>query len=83
MLSVRKNEYPSKQTVNLVFRERSINSPSRAIPAFLLFLVFLALFVRFGVQGQDVYKRQPGNTALWIWGITPPSCIYFPATGLR
>ena len=52
MLSVRKNEYPSKQTVNLVFRERSINSPSRAIPVFLLFLVFLALFVRFGVQGQ-------------------------------
>ena len=52
MLSVRKNEYPSKQTVNLVFRERSINSPSRASPAFLLFLVFLALFVRFGVQGQ-------------------------------
>ena len=52
MLSVRKNEYPSKQTVNLVLRERSINSPSRAIPAFLLFLVFLALFVRFGVQGQ-------------------------------
>lgn len=52
MLSVRKIEYPSKQTVNLVFRERSINSPSRAIPAFLLFLVFLALFVRFGVQGQ-------------------------------
>ena len=52
MLSVRKNEYPSKQTVNLVFRERSINSPSRSIPAFLLFLVFLALFVRFGVQGQ-------------------------------
>lgn len=35
-----------------MFRERSINSPSRAIPAFLLFLVFLALFVRFGVQGQ-------------------------------
>ena len=52
MFTVRKKEYPSKQTVNLVFRERSINSPSRAIPAFLLFLVFLALFVRFGVQGQ-------------------------------
>ena len=52
MFTVRKNEYPSKQTVNLVFRERSINSPSRAIPAFLLFLVFLALFVRFGVPGQ-------------------------------
>ena len=52
MFTVRKNEYPSKQTVNLVFRERSINSPSRAIPAYLLFLVFLALFVRFGVQGQ-------------------------------
>ena len=52
MFTVRKNEYPSKQTVNLVFRERSINRPSRAIPAFLLFLVFLALFVRFGVQGQ-------------------------------
>ena len=52
MFTVRKNEYPSKPTVNLVFRERSINSPSRAIPAFLLFLVFLALFVRFGVQGQ-------------------------------
>ena len=52
MFTVRKNEYPSKQTVNLVFRERSINSPSRAIPAFLLFLVFLALIVRFGVQGQ-------------------------------
>ena len=52
MFTVRKNEYPPKQTVNLVFRERSINSPSRAIPAFLLFLVFLALFVRFGVQGQ-------------------------------
>ena len=52
MFTVRKNEYPSKQTVNLVFRERSINSPSRAIPAFLLFLVFLALFVRFGVQRQ-------------------------------
>ena len=52
MFTVRKNEYPSKQTVNLVFRERSIISPSRAIPAFLLFLVFLALFVRFGVQGQ-------------------------------
>ena len=52
MFTVRKNEYPSKQTVNLVFRERSINSPSRAIPAFLLFLVFLTLFVRFGVQGQ-------------------------------
>ncbi len=52
MFTVRKNEYPSKQTVNLVFRERSINSPSRAIPAFLLFLVFLALFVRFAFQGQ-------------------------------
>lgn len=52
MLTVRKNEYPSKQTVNLVFRERSINSPSRAIPAFLLFLLLLALFVKFGVQSQ-------------------------------
>ena len=58
MLSVRKNEYPSKQTVNLVFRERSINSPSRAIPAFLLFLVFLALFVRFGGQLQKMTSAQ-------------------------
>lgn len=63
MLTIRKNEYPSKQTVNLVFKERSINSPSRAIPAFLLFLVFLALFIRFGVQGQ-LQKMTSAQAAL-------------------
>ena len=63
MKVIRKNEYPSKQTVNLVFKERSINSPSRAIPAFALFLVFLTLFIRFGVQGQ-LQKMEAAESAL-------------------
>lgn len=63
MKVIRKNEYPSKQTVNLVFKERSINSPSRAIPAFVLFLVFLSLFIRFGVQGQ-LQKMEAAESAL-------------------
>lgn len=63
MKVIRKNEYPSKQTVNLVFKERSINSPSRAIPAFVLFLAFLALFIRFGVQGQ-LQKMEAAESAL-------------------
>lgn len=63
MKVIRKNEYPSKQTVNLVFKERSINSPSRAIPAFALFLAFLALFIRFGVQGQ-LQKMEAAESAL-------------------
>ena len=63
MKVIRKNEYTSKQTVNLVFKERSINSPSRAIPAFVLFLAFLALFIRFGVQGQ-LQKMEAAESAL-------------------
>ena len=63
MKVIRKNEYPSKQTVNLVFKERSNNSPSRAIPAFVLFLVFLSLFIRFGVQGQ-LQKMEAAESAL-------------------
>ncbi|MCC8024969.1 MAG: hypothetical protein LIP16_06670 [Clostridium sp.] len=52
MLSIGKNEYPSKRTVNLVIHEKTMGSPSRAIPLFLLFIVFLALFVKFGVLNQ-------------------------------
>lgn len=49
MISIRKNEYPSKETVNLVIRERNLGSPAKAIPLFCLFLLLLAGFVRFFV----------------------------------
>lgn len=52
MISIGKNEYPSKRTVNLVIHEKTMSSPSRAIPLFLLFLGCLALFVKFGVLNQ-------------------------------
>ena len=50
MLGIRKNEYPSKKTVNLIIHEKTISSPTRAIPVFLGFLAVLALFVKFGVM---------------------------------
>lgn len=50
MIGIRKNEYPSKKTVNLVIHEKTISSPTRAIPVFLGFLAALALFVKFGVM---------------------------------
>lgn len=49
MRFIRKNEYPAKTTVNLVVREKTWGSPSRAIPLFVLFMLFLAGFVKFGV----------------------------------
>lgn len=63
MIKIRKNEYPAKQNVNLVFREISINSPSRAVPVFLVFLVFLALFFKFGVSDQ-LQKMSAAQAAL-------------------
>ena len=50
MIGIRKNEYPSKKTVNLIIHEKTISSPTRAIPVFLGFLAVLALFVKFGVM---------------------------------
>lgn len=50
MIGIRKNEYPSKKTVNLIIHEKTISSPTRAIPVFLGFLAALALFVKFGVM---------------------------------
>lgn len=50
MIGIRKNEYPSKKTVNLIINEKTISSPTRAIPVFLGFLAVLALFVKFGVM---------------------------------
>ncbi len=46
---MKKNVYPSKQTMNLVVYEKNMSSPSRAIPLFCLFLVALGFFVRFFV----------------------------------
>ena len=50
MLGIRKNEYPSKKTVNLIIHEKTISSPTRSIPVFLGFLAVPALFVKFGVM---------------------------------
>lgn len=50
MIGIRKNEYPSKKTVNLIIHEKTISSPTRAIPVFCVFLAFLAFFVKFGVM---------------------------------
>lgn len=50
MIGIRKNEYPAKTTVNLIIHEKTISSPTRAVPAFLVFLALLALFVKFGVR---------------------------------
>lgn len=38
--------YPNKQTINLVVYKRTINSPSIAIPIFLIFMVCLFIFVQ-------------------------------------
>lgn len=51
MIEIRKSEYPSKKTVNLIIHEKTMSSPTRAIPAFCAFLAVLALFVKFGVIG--------------------------------
>ncbi|MBT9779179.1 hypothetical protein GPL15_22120 [Clostridium sp. MCC353] len=50
MIGIRKNEYPSKTTVNLIIHEKTISSPTRAIPVFCVFLAVLAVFVKFGVM---------------------------------
>lgn len=45
-----KNAYPSKATLNLGTKPKSINSPSRAIPLFLFLLLLIAIFAKFGVS---------------------------------
>lgn len=49
MLIKKKVIYPSKKTVNLVVYKKTINSPTRAIPAFVAFLLLLSIFVKIGV----------------------------------
>ena len=60
MIGIRKSEYPSKKTVNLIIHEKTMSSPSRAIPAFIVFLVLLACFVKFGVMKplEGMYAAQ-------------------------
>lgn len=60
MIGIRKSEYPSKKTVNLIIHEKTMSSPSRAIPAFVVFLVLLACFVKFGVMKplEGMYAAQ-------------------------
>lgn len=44
--------YPDKTTINLVVRERTINSPSRIVPLFLAAALAVGLFCKFGVVDQ-------------------------------
>ncbi|MDO5111478.1 MAG: hypothetical protein Q4E65_04135 [Clostridia bacterium] len=50
-----KKVYPSKTTLNLGQRPKSINSPSRAIPLFLLILLCVAAFGKFAVADRLAY----------------------------
>lgn len=45
----KKTDYPTKKAVNLAACDRTIGTPRRAIPMFVLYLVLLGLFVRFCV----------------------------------
>ena len=47
----KKNGYPEKKTVNLAACGKAMGRTGQAIPLFVLYLVFLGLFVRFGVIG--------------------------------
>ena len=42
-------QFPQKTTINLVIKERTANSPSRAIPVFLIVLALIAVFCKFAV----------------------------------
>lgn len=63
MIEIRKTEYPSKKTVNLIIHEKTMSSPTRVIPAFFAFLAALALFVKFGVIGP-LDRMYAAQTAL-------------------
>ncbi len=47
-----KHDYPSKTTLNLGVKPKSINSPSRAIPVFLVIMLVVAAFGKFGVSDR-------------------------------
>ena len=44
-----KLKLPKKQTMNLCAREKSDNSLSKVLPVFLLLVIFVAVFAKFGV----------------------------------
>lgn len=43
---------PAKRVLNLAVKEKTINTPSRAIPLFALLLALIALFSKFGVSDR-------------------------------
>ena len=49
---IRKERFPEKTTINLIIREKNMNSPSRALPVFVVVLVFVALFGKFAVADR-------------------------------
>lgn len=57
----RKNNYPTKQTVNLAAQEVTLASPSRAIPIFIVAMIGIALFSKFFVSDQIVKASAVGG----------------------
>lgn len=45
----KKMKYPAKTTMNLAIRETNDNSPSRVMPVFVVLVLVVALFAKFGV----------------------------------
>lgn len=51
-LKMRKETYPQKTTINMVMREKDMNSPSRALPVFAVVMVLILLFGKFAVADR-------------------------------
>lgn len=49
---IKKERFPEKTTINLVVREKTMNSPSRALPVFFVVLVLVALFGKYAVADR-------------------------------
>ena len=62
-LKMKKDSYPSKRTLNLVFHEKTMNSPTRVLPLFFLYLVLLGAFVKLAVLGP-MEKANEAQAAL-------------------
>lgn len=52
MNKLTKAKYPEKTSINLVMREEEAGNPKIQLTVFFVFLVFLAVFVKFGVIDQ-------------------------------
>lgn len=50
-MRLRDKEYPSKQTVNLAVSGKSLENSGYMVPVLVMYLLFLVIFVRFGVIG--------------------------------